>query len=384
LVALPAAAQAANVDRDQTTNMLVIVDNAGVDDDILVERTSMFDIISDHSPTATMSTTASDCTLDAAGDVVTCPRSSSIAVDLREGNDRFRADNVNVPISVAGGDGNDTLSTGPANDVLAGGAGNDTLDGNGGTDEYFGETGDDVIDARDGTAERISCGAGNDQANNDFTDIIAECERGVDADHDGFSTAVDCDDGNPAIHPGAHEIFDNGVDEDCDGRDNPNLDVDGDGVPRPLDCNDNDPNIRPTAPEIRGNDVDENCDKQALPFADLGAVVANQWAFAPTFTRLLKLSVHNAPKGARVVFSCKGRSCPFKKAKRRTSTGLLKPIVLQRPFRRVHLRPGTKLTIKITAAQTVGRTYSYVVKRAAPPDTKITCRAPGARRSRSC
>src|SRR4051812_17749139 len=91
LVALPVAAHAANVDRDQSSDILSIVDNAGVDDDILEERTSMFDIISDHSATATMtmSTTADDvCTLDADADVVTCPRSSSLAVDLGDGDDR--------------------------------------------------------------------------------------------------------------------------------------------------------------------------------------------------------------------------------------------------------------------------------------------------------
>ena len=44
-------------------------------------------------------------------------------------------------------------------------------------------------EARDGAAERIACGAGSDEARNDFTDIIAECERGPDGDGDGFAAA---------------------------------------------------------------------------------------------------------------------------------------------------------------------------------------------------
>ena len=43
---------------------------------------------------------------------------------------------------------------------------------------------------------------------------------------DGFSTTVDCNDANAAIRPGAPEVFGNGVDEDCNGRDDVNRDVD--------------------------------------------------------------------------------------------------------------------------------------------------------------
>jgi hypothetical protein len=41
----------------------------------------------------------------------------------------------------------------------------------------------------------------------------------VDADGDGHSSDVDCDDGDPSVYPGAPEVVNDGIDQDCDGSD---------------------------------------------------------------------------------------------------------------------------------------------------------------------
>jgi large repetitive protein len=77
----------------------------------------------------------------------------------------------------------------------------------------------------------------------------------------GFSlTDDDCDDTTPAASPAMTEAC-NGYDDDCDGSVDEGFDLDGDLVVSCLgDCDDLDPAILPGAPEVPDDGVDQDCD----------------------------------------------------------------------------------------------------------------------------
>ncbi|MDP2312086.1 MAG: MopE-related protein [Pseudomonadota bacterium] len=94
----------------------------------------------------------------------------------------------------------------------------------------------------------------------DTGDTVPDTDPNDDADSDGYSTD-DCNDGDPAVHPGAAEVWYDGVDQDCDGASD--LDQDGDGVDdaahNGTDCDDTDATVFPGAADAWYDGVDQDC-----------------------------------------------------------------------------------------------------------------------------
>ena len=115
---------------------------------------------------------------------------TAITVDLGDGSDTLTDSLLVTPVTVdggagddaiTGGGGNDRISGGDGDDSLEGGGGNDTSDGGAGSDSFDGGAGSDTVFARDGVAESIVCGAGDDTVTSDYSDSAAlDCEA-VDA-----------------------------------------------------------------------------------------------------------------------------------------------------------------------------------------------------------
>ena len=123
------------------------------------------------------------------------------------------------------------------------------------------------------------------------------CSSTVDFDGDGWTLCDDCDDNDPAVHPGAIDCV-NGLDDDCDGEVDPagapepgtwHPDSDGDGfgdyastvqaceqpadaVDDATDCDDGEAEVHPGADEYC-NERDDDCDG----LVDEDAVDAITW-----------------------------------------------------------------------------------------------------------
>ena len=253
---------------------------------------------------------------------------------------------------VAGG-GLDVVEGLGGGDALYGGDGRDAISGGPGSDALLGEGDDDSINAFDGEPDAVDCGASlDDDAQVDAADSATGCEysrRGdvpvpVDADGDGFVAGFDCDDANRAINPGATDIVGDGVDQNCDGFDEP------------------------------------------VPFVDYGLSLSFSKA-TPRGRRVTRLVVRDLPSDHRVQVSCRttrryARRCPFT---RRTRTPSRAGNVSLTPlFRKRVLPPGTRLELEITAPGFNGRVRRFTVRRVGAVRDQRLCLTQGRRVPRSC
>jgi Ca2+-binding RTX toxin-like protein len=250
------------------------------------------------------------------------------------------------PNSLIGGPGLNTIDGLGGDDVIQGGDQRDVISGGPGRDQLFGNGDDDSINAFDGEADLVDCGSSlDDDAQVDATDQVTGCEysrRGdvpvpVDADGDGFvaGAGFDCNDADPAINPGAKDIVGDGIDQNCDGLDEP------------------------------------------VPYVEFGLTQGFKDRTAQG-ARVAKLVVTRIPSSYSVRVSC---SNPLPKNKTRCpfTTKTLKPkgkatqVGLTGLFKNRRLPPLTTIELRVTAAGFNGKVRRFQIRSAGVPSDKTLC-----------
>jgi hypothetical protein len=223
-------------------------------------------------------------------------------------------------------------------------------------------------------------------ADNEFEVWGRQIGENFDRDGDGVNVPADCDDANPGIRPGANDVFDNGIDEDCAGGDAQNPDRDGDGATRPGDCNDGNPSIRPGAVDVPNNEIDEDCaGGPRRTIVDVG--IERFFAVFRTHTKVTRLRVTQLKPGMRIELRCKGKGCPKplrKKKVRRVRVKQRGSHSFTKLFKKARLKPKAVIDVRVFQPGAIARVDKFTVRKAKLPTRKQRCSPPGAKQPAKC
>lgn len=161
----------------------------------------------------------------------------------------------------------------------------------------------------------------------------------------------------------------------------PNRDLDGDGYVGSAfggpDCNDGAAAINPGAHDVPHDGIDQDCDGKDDPYPALAVTATMAVDYVGQSTRVRGLRVQGAPIGARVVVTCtpKRRGCRF--TRKSVLVRSAKPLQLGKYFKGTRLRKDARVDVLVTSPGQIGSLTRYSMRVRHFPRKTIYCVQPG-------